>query len=484
MSAHIDQAVILAAGKGTRIRGTDQVLPKPLVKVGGLSLLKRSILTAKKEGITRFVIVIGCDGDLVRAELGQDPELTGVELIWAQNPDYHLGNGVSVLKAAPHIDGEFFLMMADHVVDPAIYRTLQERPARGGLVLAVDRKLDSIFDMDDATKVKCGPDDTIAAIGKHLTDFDAVDTGVFRCDPALFDALQTYLDAHGDTSLSNGVQTLAAEDRAHVADIGSAWWQDVDTPETQVHASDLLFNSLTKSIDGPVSRHINRKFSKAVTRLVMNTNIIPNHMTFVGLVLGLAAAAVTAMTTASSLWLLAVGGVLYQLSSMIDGCDGELARLKFKHSETGEWFDTVADDVINLTYQVALGYALFQITGAQVWFQLSVATFVLGWLLCGALYRKLLSAGQGTHLALDFGLEEENPSAFTRFIARVEFIGRRDFYSLLIMFLTFFGPTAMQGVLIASFLTVALTGLQWTLNATSREEPARPRDRDTANARG
>ncbi len=482
MGGQVQQAVILAAGKGTRIRGTDQILPKPLVRVGGLSLLKRAVLTAKREGISRFVIVIGCDGDQVKAELSGDTDLDGLEIIWASNPDYELGNGVSVLKAAPYIDDEFFLMMADHVVDPAIYRTLQQRPARGGLVLAVDRKLDSVFDMDDATKVKCGPNDTIAAIGKHLEDFDAVDTGVFRCAPALFDALQEHLDAHGDTSLSNGVQKLASEDRAHVADVGAAWWQDVDTPETKDHATDMLFASLTKSIDGPVSRHINRRFSKAVTRLVMNTNIIPNHMTLVGLVLGLAAAVVTAMTTMSSLWLLAVGGLLYQLSSMIDGCDGEIARLKFKHSDTGEWFDTVADDVINLAYQVSLGYALFQITGSAVWFQISIATFVLGWLLCVALYRKLLSAGQGTHLALDFGLEEENPSAFTRFIARVEFIGRRDFYSLLIMVLTFFGPSAMKFVLVASFLTVTLTGLQWTLATGSRETASRPRDRDTANA--
>ena len=102
MGAHVHQAVILAAGKGTRIRGTDQVLPKPLVRVGGISLLKRSILTAKKAGITRFVVVIGCDGDRVRAELANDPEISGVELVWAENADYHLGNGVSVQSGSTH----------------------------------------------------------------------------------------------------------------------------------------------------------------------------------------------------------------------------------------------------------------------------------------------------------------------------------------------------------------------------------------------
>ena len=41
MSTHIDQLVILAAGKGTRIRKNGQILPKPLVRVGGLHSLKR-----------------------------------------------------------------------------------------------------------------------------------------------------------------------------------------------------------------------------------------------------------------------------------------------------------------------------------------------------------------------------------------------------------------------------------------------------------
>jgi len=482
MGVQVKQAVILAAGKGTRIRKNGQMMPKPLVRVGGLTLIKRAILTAKKTGVQRFVIVVGCDGDQVRTALENDADFHGLELIFATNPLYELSNGVSVLQAKEHISGEFFLMMADHVVDPAIYRTLQETPARDGLVLAVDHKLGTIFDMDDATKVQVGPNESIAAIGKELDAYDAVDTGVFRCAPALFDALQSYYDVHGDVSLSNGVQTLAGRGRARVANVGEAWWQDVDTPETIGHATKLLMASLTKSIDGPISKHINRRFSKVVTRLVMNTKITPNFMTTVGLLVGLAASVVTAMTTASSLWMLAVGGILYQLSSMLDGCDGEIARLKFKHSDSGEWYDTVSDDVINLCYQVSVGYALFQITGASAWFQLGLVTFVLGWFMAATFYRKLLSSGRGTHLALDFGLKADDPSLFTRFCARLEFIAHRDFYALLLMILAIVGPAALKVALVCSFVTVAITGVQWTV-VTLRENAGR-RDRKTARARG
>jgi len=470
MQSQINQAVILAAGMGSRLRGETQPLPKPLVRVGGLTLLKRAVLTARKGGINRFVIVVGCEGDRVRAALEGDPELDGIEMVWVDNPDYALSNGVSVLKAAPHIRGEFFLMMADHVVDPSIYATLQREPARGGLVLAVDRKLTTIFDMDDATKVVTDDEDRIVAIGKQLTEFDAVDTGVFRCDPALFDALDRVYAERGDTSLSDAVQALAATGKARTADVGEAWWQDCDTPPTIKHAEKLLFRSLTKAIDGPISKNVNRRFSKAITRLLMNTPVVPNHMTAVGLIIGLAAAVVTAMVTPSTLWLLALGGILYQTSSMIDGCDGEIARLKFKHSDWGQWFDTISDDVINLSYQLSLGFALYRLSGDAMWWQIGLATFILGWVVCFSLYKKLIASGQGTHLAIEWSFDSDTSSWFQRFCARFQFIAKRDFYSLLLMFLAFIGPAALQWALVASFITVALVATQWVMTVARETE--------------
>ena len=166
---------------------------------------------------------------------------------------------------------------------------------------------------------------------------------------------------------------------------------------------------------------------------------------------------------------------------MIDGCDGEIARLKFKHSDWGEWYDTISDDVINLSYQLSLGYALYNLTANYAWLQLGLATFVLGWALCFALYRKLMMSGKGTHLALDFGLQDENMSAFSKFVAKCEAIGHRDCYALILMVFAIIGPTAVKIGLILSFAVVAITTLQWAL--TSLRRPTRRRPRDTASAR-
>lgn len=450
--SRIDQAVILAAGLGSRIRGESKATPKPLVRCGGITLLKRTMLTAAREGIRRFVLVVGCQGDEVQAAIDGDPDLAHLERVWVYNADFKLKNGVSVLKARPHVQGEFFLMMSDHIVDRAIFRTLQSEPARGGLVLAVDYKLSTIFDMDDATKVKVGPHGTIAKIGKEIPEYDAVDTGVFRCDPALFEHLQAVFEVKGDTSLSDGVQALAKAGKARVADVGSAWWQDVDTPETRVYGDALLLGMLGRPDDGPVSRLVNRRLSRPITAWLKDTVIQPRHVTFGCLFLGLAAAALVA--TASGWWALAVGGLIYQLTSVLRGVDGELARLRMQDSERGAWLDTVTDDVANLAFLVAVGLGVGRLTGEPAWLVIALATAGAGALLCGNLYFALRALGLGAHRSLDWRFRNDGEGAFQRFCARFAFVAGRDVQAALLMALAFVGVAGLQVALILGFLVV------------------------------
>jgi choline kinase len=161
---------------------------------------------------------------------------TGLRLNVIVNQEWQKQNGVSVLCADGKATAPFFLVMGDHLLEPAILETLLADGDRDPVNLAVDRKITSIFDLDDATKVVTAGD-RVAAIGKDLQDYDAIDTGVFLCSDAIFDYLRR-AQRDGDCSLSDGIRLMAADRKVGAIDIGDAWWQDVDTPEMLARAEE------------------------------------------------------------------------------------------------------------------------------------------------------------------------------------------------------------------------------------------------------
>jgi len=222
-------AVILAAGLGTRLNSISGFLPKPLVRFEGVPLLEHVMSGAKQAGVERFVIVLGHQGNMVRRWFAES-RLRSTPVTWVENPDYHKKNGISLLTARHAVDRPFLLLMSDHIFEPRTAACLlRERLEKDEAILAVDHKLDCIFDMDDATKVvRVG--DYVSSIGKTLKRYDAVDTGMFLCSTAVFDALAAVVK-DGNCSLSEGMQYMASNRKLRAYDIGDAIWQDIDTPE-------------------------------------------------------------------------------------------------------------------------------------------------------------------------------------------------------------------------------------------------------------
>jgi choline kinase len=227
--------VVLAAGFGSRLREHDPAAVKPLTQVAGKPLLVGAIDGLLEAGCTHVVVVLGYRADAIAAEVAAARGSVD-DVTFVPNPEFALANGVSVLAAAPHTPGTFVLTMADHVFDATCYRVAREtEPPEGGAVLLVDRRVDEVFDLDDATKVAV-EGDQIVAIGKTLTAYNAIDTGLFVCTGGLFDALRHTRAARGDASLSEGIAALAERGLMRVRDIEGGDWQDVDTPEMLAEA--------------------------------------------------------------------------------------------------------------------------------------------------------------------------------------------------------------------------------------------------------
>jgi 1L-myo-inositol 1-phosphate cytidylyltransferase len=230
--------LIVAAGMGGRLRERGQ--SKPLIPVNGVRLLERVITRARSAGVERFFVVSGYRGEELRAALDAFSAREAIPIVHISNDEWQRGNGVSVLKARPFLDGPFLLSMCDHLVDPDILRDLIASTLEPDTVtLAVDFNVaGSINDLDDVTRVMCA-NGRIVHIGKVIREFNAIDTGVFLCTPVIFDALEVS-QAAGDDSISGAMNVLAREDKARVFDIQGRLWLDVDDPATLDKAETLL----------------------------------------------------------------------------------------------------------------------------------------------------------------------------------------------------------------------------------------------------
>jgi choline kinase len=227
-------ALILAAGLGSRLQ-SDR--PKPLTLVAGEPLIDRTIGGLRRAGVARIVVVVGYEAEQIVGHLTE--RWPDVETVFNEN--FRLGNGVSVACARDVMPNDFILAMADHVVEDRIWEmAAAHEPRWDGITLLVDRRVAEVFDLDDATKVLVSPNGRLDKIGKQLSKYNAIDTGVFVSSPSIFSGIDAQMATAGDASLSDGVTTLIDFDTAESLDIGDAFWQDVDTPEMLAHAEARL----------------------------------------------------------------------------------------------------------------------------------------------------------------------------------------------------------------------------------------------------
>ena len=349
--------VILAAGEGIRLSAIENGTPKPATEILGVSLGERAMLACMGAGVSHFVIVLGSQAEAMRAHFELVAARRGVAVEFVIAADWQLGNGVSTLAARDRIEGaRFLLVMADHLVSAAlIQRVLRGPLGPQDVGLGVDRDTAGVFDPDDAMKVFV-EEGRIRRIGKQLRTWNAVDTGVFLATPALFDALED-AGRRGRYALCHGIESLADSGQVRAVDVTGEPWIDVDTPASLWEARRRLLQSLGKpGADGYVAAHLNRRLSVPISARLARTRITPTQITVLSFLIALVGAAFFAVDRR---WTAVIGALLVQLSSVVDGCDGELARLRHLATARGGWLDTMLDRYADAAVVVGItvGYA-------------------------------------------------------------------------------------------------------------------------------
>ncbi len=323
------KAVVLAAGLGTRMGAR---IPKPLLKVGGREILYRNLKILSELGVDEFVVVVSKGGKLIEEFLKRH----GFKYKIVKNRYPERGNGYSFYLAKDHVDGKFILIMGDHVYE----REFLEKAVKGnGLICDRNPKY---VDVDEATKVICR-NGRVVRLGKDLKKFDCVDTGFFVLTPEVFKYAEELVNSKQEVTLSEIMERAGIP----VTEVSGYFWMDIDTPEELRRANKLLLRLSVKGTgDGLVSRYINRKISVRISELLVD-KISPNKATILSFLIGILSAVIVFFN-------FRIAGVVYQISSILDGIDGEIARAAMKTSRFGGWLDSVLDRYVDFLFLLFL----------------------------------------------------------------------------------------------------------------------------------
>ena len=134
-------------------------------------------------------------------------------------------------------------------------------------------------------------------------------------------------------------------------------WFDIDTSQDLLKAKNyLLNNSNSKINDGQISKYINRPISKWITSKIADYPLTPNQISIAVFFISVLSGLIISM---EGYFFLLLGALLAQLSSILDGCDGEIARLKLLKSKFGAWFDRVLDRYCDLFIFTGLTFHIY-----------------------------------------------------------------------------------------------------------------------------
>jgi len=332
--------VILAAGRSERLSGVTRGRSKALQQLGGVPLVERTVRALLAAGIERVIVVVGHDAD--RVEPAARLAHGNVQIVRAEG--WEAGNGASLAATEPYLAGEelFVLLCGDHVfADGALDGLMRSRePA----VLVDPSPAPGAWAEGTRVRIREG---RALAFGEDLPD-PAIDCGAFVLPRSVF-AAHRRAAREGDHSLSGAVTRLARSTPLRTVRLRAGmWWQDVDTPQDLRAARALVRRSLGKDTDGPVSRYLNRPISTRISMTLAALRLSPTLLSFLTFLVGMWGA--WSLSAGRAL----MGGLLVQAASVLDGTDGETARLLGRASARGAFIDGLFDRMVDAAIVAAL----------------------------------------------------------------------------------------------------------------------------------
>lgn len=363
----VDTAILLTSAGvfASDSMGSEQAMPSPLTRVGGMTLFQRAVLTLQRGGISQIWVLAGKEEPVLRNLLQQDSRLQAA-VRWLPVREFPPHDSETWETLADEVDGSCMVVGCHTVFSPALVQQLRQEGGHGKAVVVVGYSTEGYHVGNPSVVVKPESlegnssssvmfrDPPVAAIKDMTTQNSNHEAsclpivGDLMVLPGRLLGISGVLHASGTNPLRLALEQAAVEGTVMAIPGETHWFRDVRGPQGPKLAEQTLVRSLQTlkgGLDGFVDRYVNRKCSGFLTRLFLKLRWTPNTITVLSMVVGLFAAG---LFIPGSWQFAVIGALLFQLAVIIDCCDGEVARLTYSESKFGQELDIWADNVVHI----------------------------------------------------------------------------------------------------------------------------------------
>ncbi len=338
-----------------------------LIDVARVPVLHRLLFNGRKAGIDTWYLLTWQHASGLDACLAADPRLSDVPY---QVYDLRETNDTHLAAALPA--DEVTIISCTAVFDHRVLRAIQTCE---GLTLGIMRAAQT---QTTGTGVSLCDGQVMASTTLDWPAYQAI--GLLRCPGALLGQMirQT---RNAMLSTPDPLQPVLAELLAtptatvKALEVSPQQWFPLTAPypTSAARVEMQLLQQLGRDGDSPIVRWVARRVSRKLTQRLMHTRVKPNHITLVSGAIGISGAVLLAQPIV--LWQF-LGSLLFLLSTIIDGCDGELARLTLQESAFGAKLDVTMDNVVHGVLFPAIALGLYRQQHDTLY--LVLGAFVLG----------------------------------------------------------------------------------------------------------
>jgi len=389
------QVAVILANKIGRF-GSGLNLPR----VGAIPILLRSILGAQKAGAERIIVAVDRTSN---PNLHHDLQRTNRlprNLEWYDLTSEETALAMLLGELASQLNSHLILIDGDAVYHPTLFkRAIEWDGESGALAFTTGSEFVGICALSRAM-----------ALGIAYRQSNAI-----SMEP-----------------LPNWPSSLEAEQ------VPADKWQRIRDEQQRELAEEKLNGWLTKPTDGIFAR-TNRRISIPISRQLIRFPLTPNMVSVFTLGVSLAAGVFLAL---GGYWNMLTGAVLSWMASVLDGCDGEVARLKLQESDFGCWLETVCDYLYYLFIFAGMTIGLVRNSGNRsylIWGAVLVFGAIASILTTGLQRHQLASGRPEQYLGMWHREAENRSSNPFLFLGRhTEFIIRRCFLPYVFLFFALF----------------------------------------------